>query len=392
MDIVILYENMQQEINWMDIAENCFVIAGDDLPELCHTMLVQNIVSTSPLEDLTLAIGIYPEDTADPVVQFEGDETLKDGGGILRDNVLTENTATRNENGFHGRAASKEKASREEAAIARKQAIVLARQRTSTFPSPRIQRLLEPLNMLHSLHSVYIEGGMSDDYKAALLVRMLSPPPGDLEVFDLLHGMFEDTMCIYNTSTRDAAITKMISTLEAINDQNKIRPRSWRGSTVIPKGPYVGCTVRDAQEDMQYQVRTNLARAFLDNGDVDAAQDYVRLITGEPDMDGGYRNSPPMGHKAAVAFHFEAHLYDIQGDRERRSRARCLGDIVNALQEGLRHEPGNPTLERELEGRQDELDLVREMEKVMGMWACYDELEADELEADVLRLRLIPQW
>lgn len=78
---------------------------------------------------------------------------------------------------------------------------------------------------------------MSDDYKIALLVRMLGPPPCDLEVFDLLHGMFEDTMCTYNTSTRDAAITKMISTLEAINDQNKIRPRSWRGSTVIPKGP-----------------------------------------------------------------------------------------------------------------------------------------------------------
>lgn len=87
----MLYENMQQEENWMDIAENCFVIAGDDLPELCHTMLVQNIVSTSPLEDLTLAIEIYPEDTANPVVPVEGGETLKDGGGIAKKRQSHEN-------------------------------------------------------------------------------------------------------------------------------------------------------------------------------------------------------------------------------------------------------------------------------------------------------------
>lgn len=381
MDIVMLYENTQQDEVWMDIAENCSILAGDDLPRFCHTTLVANRVWTLRLEDLTLAIEIYPQDSATSVLQFEEDETSKDGRRVVRDNVLTENSAIRNETRFYGRLASKEKASSEESTITRDHAIVLTQRRVNTSPSPHILRLLEPLSMLHSLHSVYIEGEMSDEYKKSLLLSMLGPPPSDLEDFDLLFGMFEDSMGTCNTSTRGAAITKMISTLDAINDLNKIRHRDWLGTTVIPNGRYVGYTVQDAQEDIQYLVRTKLARAFLDNGNAFIAECYVRFITGEPLKDGSYWTSPPMGHQVAMIFHLEAQIKVALGDIDSQTRVHYLEAIIHTLREGLRHEPGNLILERELKEKNDELDFMREMKELMRLWECLN-IKDDVWDAD----------
>ncbi len=49
-------------------------------------------------------------------------------------------------------------------------------------------------------------------------------------------------------------------------------------------------------------------------------------------------------------------------------RSNCLRQVIGALQEGLRHEPGNGLLEQQLRRSEGELKTAEEVGERMDMW------------------------
>ena len=317
MDIVMFREEIPLDEPEPQFTENCFVIAGEDLPRLCYTMILDELIR---LDDLTLAIEVYSENAAALAVG-ESDESVND---------------------------------------------------------PRMLGLLESLRGLHSLRGVHIEGSISDDLKTTLLIKMLGPPPSDLELFDQLLGQFQDATSTQEQGDQDVAFTKMKSTYDTLKDHAILRPHDWDGRTVIPAGPYNGYTVRDAQRDIQIQVWMSLAWAYLqlmDDDHVWEAREYVWLLVGQRGDPNSYWSSPPMGHKAAMAFHLDAHVHRANASMYGSFDRYYFPEVVGSLEEGLRHEPGNPTLVRELKETKEEINMYQEIEDLMQMWDRLNETD-----------------
>ena len=384
MEIVMLREIAQPERGSFDAIDRSFVIAGDDLQSFCHTLLVMNRYEITHLDQMTLAIEVYTEGTAAVTVPFESGENPINGEGLVRGDISIENgKSTKGDALINNENLGNKKISIAGVAIMGSDAISLGNKTNSVVHSPRVLRLLAPLHKLHSLHGVYIEGSISDDYKTALLSSMLGPPPSDQAMFDVLLDRFEDAIRCYETGEQDAALAKVKLTQDTLKDQKYIRSKRWDGSALLSTGPYAGYSVRDAERDIEVQVWTKLAWACLEVGDephILRANDYVSMITfGRLYKPNSYWSESQRKHKLAMTCYLEAHVDEAIGNIRYAHRARYISDAVHALQVGIQHESETPKLERKLRECRDELRRYRDMEDLildlMEMWERLNETD-----------------
>ena len=364
MEFVILHEDTLSDC--ADLSVNSFVIAGDDLQRFCHFLLRLNALSDMRLDRLTVAIEIFTERANAIAALYEKDDSLIDGEGLLRGNCSVEaTTSIKDDDLIPSKMSIVRKARIKERALTLDQTISPGRPTISIDSSSRLQRLLKPLHELHSLHRVYIEGPIGDDYKTALLLSMLGPPPGDLKMFDVVLSKFKDAMSTYDTGDQEAGSAKLKLTLDTIKDQTSTRKRDWGGNAVIPQGgPYAGYTVWNAQRDIQVQIWTKLAWEFLKirtTLHVCAAKKYASLILGDPSDPNGYWQFPPKGNKAAMAFYLAAHATDALGKVKDIPRLYSLECVVRLLRKGLRHEPGNLIMKGEMAEKEVEIKILQSL-------------------------------
>ena len=366
MEFVMLREDTLSDGS--DLVAHSFVITGDDLQGFCYILLRLNAFSRTRLDQVTLAIEVFSERDAAIAAPYEKDNALIDGEDPLRGNCSIEaTTSTKDDDLIPSKMPIVWRAPTEEGALTLDQAINPRKHATSVFSSPRVLKLLEPLHKLHSLHGVYIEGPIGDDDKTALLFSMLGLPPSDLKMFDVLLSKFEDAMSTYDTGDQEAGSIKLELTLDTIKDQMSSRKRDWGGNDVIPQGaPYAGYTVRNAQRDIQVQVYTKLAWRFLEiwtTPHARAAKRFANMILGDRSDPNSYWQLPAKGNEAAMAFYLAAHATDAQGKLKDIPRLESLESVVRFLQLALQHEPGNLIVKQEMEKKEDELKLLKALQK-----------------------------
>ena len=376
MELVLLRKGVPSQ--HLDMIKRMFIIASDDLQSFCHSLLMLN-TSSGDLNKFILAIEVFTERTAAiaaPHQKLRQMMTQIDDQGLLRGNCFIEaTTSTKDDNSTPSEISPVGKTPTEEGPLTLHQTISPSEHQTvspsehanSIVSSPRVLKLLEPLCKLHSLHGVYIEGPIGDDHKTALLLSMLGPPPSDLELLDELLSKFKDAMSTYDRGDQEAGMVKLKLTLDTIRDQMSARALDWSGDAVVPQGaPYAGYTVRGAQRDIEVQVWTIMAWKFLEIGTdphVSVAQQFAHLILRKRSNPNSYWNSPPKGNKAAMAFYLAAHASEAQGKLKGTLRFRSLEEVIKYLLAGLRHEPENPIMKRELEEKMDELKMLRLLQK-----------------------------
>ena len=377
MEISIVQEEGGLQGQWgQDSFIDCFVIAGDDLPKLCQALLVMEKCPKQGLDQLTLAIKLYIDEDGATVVRLPEGEIPVKGETPIKDETLINDVTS-----FQGEISSVRRKPSEETTVFQNEVANLTQPRRSNRPSPRVLRLLEPLHRLHSLQNVHIVGPINEEYKKDLLCKMHGPPPSDHDMFDILLAKFEDAMNTHETGDQSAALDKMKMTLDIMKEQNTIRGLEHDLSAVVLTGKYVGYSIWSAQQDIQREIEIQFAWAELKIGDIEhtwKAGDYVDNIIGLMHEPGSYWNSPPMGHKAAVAFYLEACFWDSLdrlGNHDDDRRSDCLEELVRTLREGLRHEPDNALLEEMLMRRVDELEKTKETEDLMTMWDRLNEKE-----------------
>ena len=357
-ELVISRWDLRQR--WKDTYWNqdCFIIAGDDLPRLCHTLLVLNASEDLEirLNQLALTIKVFGEDVTAPNLPRKAGLTLPSEKRSMAGETPSEDSSSKMAGeSFLSDVSSKREAPNEEQFSKVCQATSHGKDTKTTHSSPRVLRLLEPLRELHSLYGLSIEGPIGEDYKSLLLHDMMGPPPTDEEMFGTLLRNFEDTLTADESGDPDSAFEKFKIALDTVNVQGKTRPEDWYGSAKIQTGPYTGRTVDEADDDPQMQ-------------DPVRARDYVDLIIG---LSGGtdfFFQMPPLGHDIATLFHLIARSCDMINLHCRGvSHHTRLEDTAYYLKEGLRHEPGNPVLGEYLKHVQDELLIAQEFEELDSM-------------------------
>lgn len=313
-------------------SETCFVIASDDIPRLCWNLLSTNTSKNRTLSQLTLA------------VEVRHDMDVSDING---DPCMENQDKTQNQVYKEGGAAASDKTSNN------------SNQTSIECTQQQTYRLLEPLRRLHSLQAVHIEGPVGEHYKVPLVESMCRPGPTEKELFDVVLAMFEDARTTYDTGNLSSAVSKMKHTLDTMDDYKNIAQCMF--DPLLP--------IWDAYYQMRFVIWTNLGWASLKSDNIDevevafyCAHVLLSLYVGE---DADYWMAPPMGHEIAMTFYMWTKVWEASddlGDHDQMVRSYCLREVVDYLQEGLRHEPRNELLGQQLRRREEELQKAIDLE------------------------------
>ena len=235
--------------------------------------------------------------------------------------------------------------------------------------SSRVHRLLEPFRQLHSIRDAQIVGPLSKDYKAEVLAQISKPPPSCQHYLDHLLTTSEKATNTFDSGDFALSISKLRNTVDELDGARHLCIGD--GNAEIITGPYAGFAICEAFKDIEFAVWTKLAWACLKTGDVNTAANWLIWIL-QTFIDGsrGHGNAPPGGHKIAMVYYLESQIWEERdriGHHDTVRRSHDLEHVVAVLKEGLRHEPGNSLLERELEKKELELAKEREIESLMGM-------------------------
>ena len=295
--------------------QDCFLIASDDLPTFCWILLMHGQSRHQPLEELTIAI------------EMTHDIDM----------------------------------------IADKNDVTVSHQVDVKPMSPRISRLLEPFRSLHYLKAVHIEGPVDQGYITDITADMCGPIPTEEDLFERVTMAYQDAMDTYYAGHTSSAITKL-------KHANDVMEKSKRLSWIVemePCGePWGLC------EDMQFNIWYILAKASFQNrdsvADVQEAYDHLHTMIDSyvckpwVNLD----NAPPMGREIAMVLHFFAEVLDTLynlGDESQDGQASVqLKSIIEYMEQGLRHYPGNEEIKRRLKGKKEELLYVEWLEDLMG--------------------------
>ena len=318
-------------------SETCFVIASDDIPRLCWNLLSTNTSRNRTLSQLTLA------------VEVRHDMDVSDTNG---DPCMENQDKTQNQVYKEGGAAASDKTSNN------------SNQTSIECTQQQTYRLLEPLRRLHSLQAVHIEGPVGEHYKVPLVESMCRPGPTEKELFDVVLAVFEDARTTYDTGNLSSAVSKMKHTLDTMDDYKNIAQCMF--DPLLP--------IWDAYYQMRFVIWTNLGWASLKSDNIDelevafyCAHVLLSLYVGE---DADYWMAPPMGHEIAMTFYMWTKVWEASddlGDHDQMVRSYCLREVVDYLQEGLRHEPRNELLGQQLRRREEELQKAIDLEDLMKM-------------------------
>ena len=229
------------------------------------------------------------------------------------------------------------------------------RQNKIDTTSSRVRKLLEPFRQLHSIRDPQIIGPLSEQYKVEIVAQLSKSPPSSQHLFDHVLTTSGEATNTFDSGDFARSIPELKNTLDELADVPYLDREDACERIII--GPYAGCTIRDAYKDIEFTVWTKLAWACFKTRDVNTADILAMVSIGRfVDVQSEHRIFSQRGHDIAMLYYLESQIWeepDCVG-----YRSHCLGDVIELLVKGLRHEPGNDLLKRELEKR--ELELARE--------------------------------
>lgn len=345
-----------------------FILASDDLPMFCKTLLtmdgVRNLRNETELlrgmelwitigdevgttrEDLTPSY-MSPDDKKVESLDATTKNAAHREGAIDSLRTITKsNTAIReNRNGSGSPNVNR---------------ITTAESRLPEAPSDidnsRLRKLLEPLRALYSVGFSYIDAPISERYRHEIQTSLSRARPGIDVRFHVPSSAFEEAMRTFSAEDFALAIQKLRGTLDTLLDFQRCC-RSHEMMSNITTGPFAALSFREAAVKMRYLIWNHLARANLkfhrDIQHVRTAQACVLRIM-DAYIDSQWQSGT---HEFAMIHYLEAEIWealDQLGEHTGRPRSDTLQDVISMLTHALGHEPGNAMLKQELERRQRE--------------------------------------
>ena len=231
--------------------------------------------------------------------------------------------------------------------------------------SSRVRRLLEPFRRLHSIRDPQIIAPLSKEYKAEVIADICRPLPSDHDLFDHVVTTFEEAVNTFDTGDFASSISELRNTLDELKDARYLHTGDAQAEIIT--GPYAGNTFWNAFEDIEFCVCTKLAWACLKTGDVNAADNWLTWIVQMfIDSQRKYGTALLEGHNVTMVYYLESQVLeerDCVG--QTLCRSDCLQQVIRALQEGLRHQPGNGLLEQQLRRSEEGLKIAEEMTELI---------------------------
>ena len=329
-----------------DCKEPQFIIACNDLPAFCRSLLCQKQYFSGASPFLKLRLFIRDE------VGIHGSRTNEDEVTESRD--FTEDDTAARDPSITG--------------------VFPRRNNKSDTMSPRVHRLLESFRRLHSIRDPQIVGPISKTYKAEIIAEMSKPLPRNQHLFAHMLTIFRSAMNNFGSIDYASSVPELKNTLNELRE-------AWKPDiedTMIVKGPYAGFTIGEAYKSMQFALETRLAWASVKTGDIHTAQiwrtEILPLYLGSSDWE-EWEKVAPRGYKIGMVFYLQSQL--IQGCNHNHRMGCCadgagharfyyLDDAIQALKRGLQYEPANRLLREELQKLERELSEEEE-EGVEGL-------------------------
>lgn len=345
-----------------------FMLASDDLPMFCKTLLTMDGVGnlrdkTELLRGMELwitigdEVGTTREDSSlsymspDDKKAESLDVTTKNAaahraGTIDSLRTITESNATIRENRNGSGSPT----------VIRITAKSPLPEAPSDIDNSRIRKLLEPLRAMYSVGFSYIDAPISERYRHEIQTSLSRARPGIDVRFHVPSSAFEEAMRTFSAEDFALAIQKLRGTLDTLLDFRRCCNSREMMSTIVT-GPFAGLSFREAAVKMRCLIWNHLARANLkfhkDIQHVRTAQAWLLRI-----MDTYiYSQWQPGTHESAMLYYLNAEIWealDQLGEHTGRPRSDTLQDVVCMLTQALHHEPGNAMLKQELERRQRE--------------------------------------
>ena len=282
-----------------------FILAADELPLLCRTMLQTDALRIGILQRTELWI-IVGDEVPNAPTYDESAECL--------------NAATKNALASHGegpanisrRAVEGSAYTGEEMnwnGIARGSGTTVDQFKLSGSPSlintPRLRRLLEPLRALHSIGSSYIDAPISERYREAIQTSLFRARPGIQDFFTILVSAYEEAMTTFKAGYSTLAVQQLRGTLDIWKLKYLYTPDS---STKLATGPFAGFMLHRALGIICHDLYTTLARAYLEDPEdvqrVGAADTLARRLIAD------YTDTESWGHDP----HEKAMAYSLQAE------------------------------------------------------------------------------
>lgn len=148
------------------------------------------------------------------------------------------------------------------------QLITRAEPRLSEPPShvdnPRLRRLLEPLRVLHSIESSYIDAPINKRYWKEIQTSLSRAGPSTGDLFSLLYPAYEKAVTTYEAGSLPLAIHKLRGTLDICRDLDDALWREYSFyDDLLATGPFAGLSLAAALVKAHDFLSETLARAYL---------------------------------------------------------------------------------------------------------------------------------
>lgn len=196
--------------------------------------------------------------------------------------------------------------------------------RLSKSPShveiPRLWRLLEPLRVLHSIGSPYIDTPISERYRKEIQTSLSRARLSIIELFSLLRSAYAEAMMVFRAG-------HLLSNAFKRRNHSRIFSLARAHLKFSEDVRHVRAAQSLAHQNSQ---GVSFFDTFLDGGHQRAMTCYLKAEVWEALDQLGEHNDDP------------------------RCRSEALEDVIGMLTEALQYEPENPTLQQELERRRKE--------------------------------------
>lgn len=211
----------------LSYTENCFIVAGADLPRFCWAMMAKNAYDDLSLSQMTLAIEIsYDMDpsAAQGEPATENQNNIKEQAGTEIDADNESRPKNENDTEIKNEASTNHEANTIDDADTKFESknVNIGHDKvtdaSSRLVGVRVRRLLEPFRRLQGLEAVHIEGPVSQEYNLPLIAGICQPEPSDEELFDRVLATIGDAISTYEAGHMSSAVTKIKYTLDAMAD------------------------------------------------------------------------------------------------------------------------------------------------------------------------------
>lgn len=210
-----------------------------------------------------------------------------------------------------------------------------------TMTRTGMQKLLDPLHHLHSIHTVNIEGSISVQDQTALR-EILCRSSRDCEApFDKVVAAFKDASATFTDLDASLAIYKLTNTLDVMKTFTRQTSTDFVHAPILT-GIYAGPTYGETIYTMQYAVWIYLAKANIMLKNYKDAHHWTNLIIHFCiDYNENLGESPVGGYPHALVYYMEAQFHEQDLVTVAGAEGYGLGfeKMVELLREVQQHDP-----------------------------------------------------